>query len=41
VSINVIHFAANKGLDIYLDKDYKQLTVRHHMERLKEHIHKA
>ncbi|HEX9153642.1 MAG TPA: hypothetical protein VF809_02375 [Candidatus Saccharimonadales bacterium] len=41
VSINIIHFAANKGLDIYLDKDYKQLTVHHHMERLKEHVYKA
>ncbi|HEY5805840.1 MAG TPA: cation:proton antiporter [Candidatus Saccharimonadales bacterium] len=38
--INAIHAAANKALDIYLEKDFKKLTVAHHIERLKAHIHK-
>jgi NhaP-type Na+/H+ or K+/H+ antiporter len=41
VAINVVHFAANKILDAHLEGDHKRLSLRHHMEKLKAHVHKA
>jgi NhaP-type Na+/H+ or K+/H+ antiporter len=40
VVINVIHFVANKILDVHLEQDYQKLTARHHMDRLKTHMHR-
>jgi NhaP-type Na+/H+ or K+/H+ antiporter len=40
IAINTVHAVANRLLDVYLEKDFTKLTPRHHMERLKAHVHK-
>ncbi|HSA84206.1 MAG TPA: hypothetical protein VLF20_04985 [Patescibacteria group bacterium] len=40
ISINTIHAVANFFLDIYLDKNYYKLHPRHHIERIRAHVHK-
>jgi NhaP-type Na+/H+ and K+/H+ antiporter len=41
VTINIVHALANKALDIKLEQDYRQLSVRYHLERLRAHIAKV
>jgi hypothetical protein len=40
IVINTIHAIANKFLDIHLDGEFHKLKPRHHLERLKAHVHK-
>lgn len=37
---NILHAVMNHGLDVFLAKDFARLRPRHHMERLKSHVHK-
>lgn len=41
IVINTLHRVANQVLDVYLERDFQKLKPRHHMERLKTHIHKV
>jgi len=40
VAINTIHALANHALDMYLARDFVSLHPRHHLERLRTHVHK-
>jgi NhaP-type Na+/H+ or K+/H+ antiporter len=40
ITTNTVHAVANRVLDVYLERDFKKLTPKHHMERLKTHMNK-
>ncbi|MGH7157819.1 MAG: hypothetical protein ACREGD_01950 [Candidatus Saccharimonadales bacterium] len=40
IVINTLHWAANKALDAYLERDFTKLHPRHHAKRLRAHMHK-
>lgn len=40
IVINLLHWAANKVLDMYLERDFKRLHPRHHAKRLRAHMYK-
>jgi NhaP-type Na+/H+ or K+/H+ antiporter len=41
IAVNIIHVVANRLLDVYLERNFKKLTLSYHMERLSSHIRKV